>query len=206
MNMITWAFVLSSLVVIVSPGPDAALILHQVLRHQSRCAGLTTAAGMLSAGAFHAACAVTGASLILLSHPRVLWALQLCGAALLISWGLRGLWGAALGVEASVAAAPERAPCRRFVRGFACTATNPKVSVFLLTFLPQFLPAGRASAGRLALLAGTYLALGACWLVTLTEIVFQLRERLIQPRLLARIQRAAALGFIAVGVRLALGA
>jgi threonine/homoserine/homoserine lactone efflux protein len=88
-------------------------------------------------------------------------------------------------------------------RGFLTNALNPKVGVFYVTFLPQFVPAGTAPAGFVLLLAAVHAALGLLWFAALVLATRPLGRFLRRPgptRLLNRVTGTALVGF---GVALA---
>ncbi|AUG77900.1 Putative membrane protein [Kitasatospora sp. MMS16-BH015] len=213
--MISTAFLLSSLVVIIAPGPDAALILRLAFGSRGRAAPLAAAAGMITAGALQATVSVLGVSLLLTADSGLFRALQWVGAALLCYWGVRAAVGALRhppAGPAARAAAPEPADRRRaYLKGLACTGTNPKVGLFLLAFLPQFIPPGQPPVRSLAVLCAVYLTLGTLWLVALTEATTRLatllerRAPATRRPLLRWLDLGLGLAFIAFGIRLALG-
>ena len=229
--MISGLFLGTSLLVIVVPGPDATLIAQLVLRTGVRTPAAFAAAGMISAGIGHALLAVTGVSLLLSTRPAVFTALQWCGAALMLVWGVRAVLGA-LRQPAPEAAPPPDGPAaahpaddplasatgrwtpwRSFGLGAACTGSNPKVGLFLLAYLPQFVPPGAPAARSITLLATVYLSLGALWLTFLVLSIHQLHVRTLARRRTGRAQlpvrvleAVAGAVFIAFAVRLAYGA
>jgi threonine/homoserine/homoserine lactone efflux protein len=89
--MISLTFLASSAVIIVTPGPDAALVAHFVATYHRRREALAAAAGMITAGVGHATLAVTGIVLVLASRPALFTALRIVGAVVLFGWGLQSL-------------------------------------------------------------------------------------------------------------------
>ncbi|MEU9115680.1 LysE family translocator [Streptomyces sp. NPDC048483] len=180
--MISGWFLGSALLVITTPGPDAALITQLVLRTGRRAPALAAAAGMLTAGAAHAALAISGVSLVLVGRPELFTAVRWCGAAVMLLWGIRALRSALRrppppdepGTE------PGRPPpvsmWRCWLQGLLCTGANPKVGLFLLAFLPQFVPPGDPPARTMAVLAAVHLSLAALWLTVLSGAVYLLRR------------------------------
>jgi threonine/homoserine/homoserine lactone efflux protein len=203
--VISGLFLLASLVVIVAPGPDSAVIAQTVLRYGRRLPAFAAAAGMITAGAGHAAVSITGVALVVQRNASLFTGLRWVGAAVLLGWGVWALWHALRG-EPPVAPRPPPPSLRRaFLLGFASTAVNPKVGLFLLAFLPQFVPPGVAPVPALTLLAAVYLALGTAWLTVLTELVYQFRSRLFSGVGLRAAQGVAGGLFVVLAVRLALG-
>jgi threonine/homoserine/homoserine lactone efflux protein len=202
--MISALFIASSLVVIVTPGPDAALITQTVLRSAGRRPALAAAAGMITAGAAHACLSITGVSLLLRTNSALFDALQLTGAAVLLAWGAWTLRESFRPADVGGAAMPEPGGRHSFAIGFLSTITNAKVAVFLLAFLPQFVPAGHPPAATMIVLAAVYLLLGAAWLLTLIALVHRLRHRILTPTTHRYLQRLLALVLGAFALRLIL--
>lgn len=211
--IVSGLFLASSVLVIVTPGPDAALITRLVLGGAGRLGGLTAAAGMVTAGLGHATASISGVSLLVTANGTLFRAVQWVGAAALCYWGVRSLLDALrprTGTsETSAAAVPGRVAGRAFLQGLVCTGTNPKVGLFLLAFLPQFVPAGESPIRSMAVLAAVYLAIAAAWLVILTELLVRLGRLADRRGPASRAPRwvDAALGLVFVGfaVRMVFG-
>jgi threonine/homoserine/homoserine lactone efflux protein len=203
--VISGLFLLASLVVIIAPGPDAAVIAQTVLRYGRRLPALAAAAGMITAGVGHSALSITGVALVIQGNAGLFTALRWLGAAVLLGWGASALWHAFRRPPAAPPTPPPPSPWRAYLLGFVSTAVNPKVGLFLLAFLPQFVPPGAAPAPALALLAAVYLGLGAAWLTVFTELVYQFRHRVFAGAGLRVAQGVAGGVFMVLAVRLAVG-
>ena len=132
-----WLFVLAGLLLNITPGPDMALVMARSMRDGAR-AGAVAALGV-GAGAFvHIAAAAIGLSLIIAQSALAFAVVKWLGVAYLVVTGLRLLLSRPLPVEAAAAATP--ASLRAvFTQGFLTNALNPKVALFFLAFLPQFI-------------------------------------------------------------------
>ncbi|KAA2252534.1 LysE family translocator [Solihabitans fulvus] len=202
--MITAAFLLSSLAVIMTPGPDLALITQLVVRYRRRGPALVAATGMISAGAVQALLGFVGLAVLLRTNPGLFAALRWVGAAALLVWGLLA-FRAALRPAAhdpAEAVVPSR---RAFLQGFLCTGSNPKVGLFLMAFLPQFVPRSAAPAPAMALLGVVYLSMGFLWLLTWINLVHPLRHRMFAPTFVRIADALVGAVFVTFAVRLALG-
>ncbi|MFD9371548.1 LysE family translocator [Streptomyces sp. NPDC060020] len=107
------------------------------------------------------------------------------------------------GAAAVTAAGPSER--QAFVQGLLCTGSNPKVGIFLMAFLPQFVPAGMTPEAGVPLLAACYLALGLIWLLTWMRLVHRLARHLRSPRTLRIADGLTAVVFGVFALRLALG-
>lgn len=150
------AFIAATAILILIPGPNAALIVANSVAHGTR-SGLLTVAGTSSAVVVHLTLTVLGATAVLdLLAASFDW-LRWAGVAYL----------AYLGIVAWRAPAVDLAPTNRsahsmrgiYVRGFLVGLTNPKTLLFYGAFLPQFVTPGPDAARQLVLLAATFLVI-----------------------------------------------
>jgi threonine/homoserine/homoserine lactone efflux protein len=131
------AFVAAVVVLCIVPGPDMAYLLGRTVA-QGRRAGLVAAVGINAGGYAHVTAAVLGLSAILATSSVAFTVVKIAGAGYLMWIGIRTITSAAKQeADAAYNAAP--ASMRRiFVEGFLSDALNPKVAIFFLAFLPQF--------------------------------------------------------------------
>jgi threonine/homoserine/homoserine lactone efflux protein len=164
------AFLGVSLAVVVIPGPDMALIARNVLRH-GRAAGFATSAGTCTGILGWAIAAALGVSTILATSAIAFGALKLAGAAYLIYLGIATL----LTRDASVqAGADERSALqwhRAWLQGLLSAMLNPKLGVFFLTLLPQFIAPGDPPVERALQLAVLFDFIGLIWLMTYSAML-----------------------------------
>jgi threonine/homoserine/homoserine lactone efflux protein len=150
-------FVAAALVILLIPGPGVLYVVARSI-DQGRRAGLVSVLG-LSAGVFvHIAAAVAGISAILLASATAFGIVKTLGAGYLIYLGLRVLFARrkAAGVNAVV----PRAMHRLFMDGVFVSILNPKIALFFLAFLPQFVEPSRGPVPQQILLLGLiYVAL-----------------------------------------------
>lgn len=151
------AFVLASVLLILIPGPNVALIVANSLTHGVR-AGLLTVAGTSAAMVIQLSLTVAGLSglLALLSHWFE-W-LRWLGVAYLLYLGVKA-WTAETSDGRPSVQADGDAGRVMFWRGFFVSLTNPKTLFFYGAFLPQFVVPGEAATAQLGLLALTFLAI-----------------------------------------------
>ena len=226
------AFLVSSLIVITTPGPDLALITSLVLNFSRRVA-TTAALGMITAGALQAGLGAAGLAALLAARPDLFTAFRWTGAVVLLGWALLALrrsyrpGGSAAAARTAPAAPvpvepaepPSSLPAagetagkaggpsgrQAFGQGLLCTGSNPKVGIFLMAFLPQFVPAGMAPEVGVPLLAACYLTLVLVWLLTWMRLVHRLAPRMRSARLLRVVDGLTAAVFGVFAMRLALG-
>lgn len=199
-----WATFLSAAVLLnLAPGPDMAFILGQTARHGRR-GGMTAMFGVWSGAAGHVVMAALGLSAILATSALAFSVVKWLGAAYLVWLGLQALRGA--GGEASAMPANGRRSGAIYRQGVLISLLNPKVAIFFLAFLPQFVVAGAGPASLQLALHGALIIVVAALieppLVLLgARLVAALSDR---RRLGAWLERGLGMLFIGLGVRLAL--
>ncbi|MFI6392392.1 LysE family translocator [Nonomuraea sp. NPDC050547] len=189
-------FSVTALIMIMIPGPDAALIMRSSLAH-GRTAGLLTMTGGLLGLGVHAVAAAIGLSALLAASPTAFSVLRWLGVAYLFWLGVQGL-------RARAAVAPVTEPAAagtglRHVRnGFLSNLLNPKVLLFFVTFLPQFME-GAAPM----LLSAIFAALYALWFSFYNVVVDKVGALLRRPKVRARVERVTGVLLVGFALRLA---
>jgi threonine/homoserine/homoserine lactone efflux protein len=186
----------------LTPGSDTMLVVRSALV-RGRRAGLFTVLGICCGLFIHATFSALGLSVILLRSARAFETLKLAGAGYLVYLGLQSIWGAARGVprsERQVAALGGR---RAFAEGLLNNVLNPKVAIFYLAFLPQFVRVGDPVLAKSILLASIHFAEGIVWLSLVTVFVARLRSALTRPGVQRTLESLTGLVLVGFGVRLA---
>lgn len=151
-------FGVAALALLVVPGPSVLYIVARGI-DQGRAAALASALGVQVGSLVHVAAAALGVSAVLASSATAFAAIKFLGAAYLIWLGVRTLLGRE-GGGAAVRRAP-RSRRRLFGQAVVVQVLNPKVALFFLAFLPQFVDPARGSvAGQTLLLGGMLTGLG----------------------------------------------
>lgn len=169
---------------------------------QGRRAGIVSALGIAVGCLFHLVAAAAGVAVLLRSVPEAYAAVRLVGAAYLIYLGVGLIRGAGRGAGApALAAASDIAIFRQ---GVLTNVLNPKVALFFLAFLPQFIdPSGRP-AGVQTLALGLYFdAQGTAINVGIACLAGGARTAFAGPRARAWVERLSGGVLVALGVRLA---
>lgn len=157
-------FSAASLALIVVPGPSVLYIVSRSLA-QGRSAGIVSALGIEVGGLVHVAAAALGVSAVLASSATAFAVVKYAGAAYLIYLGIKKLLAGADGPTR-----PDSARGRLFWEGVLINVLNPKVAIFFLAFLPQFVdPARGAVAVQVAVLGSCFIAIA-----TLSDAVYAL--------------------------------
>lgn len=195
------AFTAAAGLLTITPGLDTALVLRTAAVEGGRRALLAGVGICLGCLVWGLAVSVGLGELLTLSR----WAygaLRLAGAAYLIYLGIRLL---ARPTTALDLAGSRRAESSNwFLRGLLTNLLNPKVGVFYVTFLPQFIPAGRSVTGFSMLLATIHAAEGLCWFALLVLATRPLSRWLVQPRVAKGLDRVTGIVFVGFGLGLLL--
>jgi threonine/homoserine/homoserine lactone efflux protein len=172
-------FATAVLVLNATPGVDFLLTVSRTLQGGVR-AGVAAALGISAGCGVHALAAAFGLAALLAVHQEAFLAIQWAGASYLVWLGL-GMWrqawrgGAARAVDASPPAS--RGWAAEFRTGVLTNVLNPKVALFFLAFLPQFVPAGSPSqTASFLLLGGWFIAQGTLFLLALVALAAQLQK------------------------------
>jgi threonine/homoserine/homoserine lactone efflux protein len=136
-------FVVASLVLIVTPGQDMILVISRSIA-QGAVAGMATATGVCSGLVVHTVVAALGLGALIRSSEALYLGLQFAGAAYLAYLGLQLL--RAPQVPLAIAGSARVRPVRMFFDGALSNLCNPRIAVFYLAFLPQFVAPGASHA------------------------------------------------------------
>ena len=156
------AFAGVSILLSITPGPDMAVVTRNALAHGRRGVILTTSGIALALVIWVTATAV-GLSALLRASGEVLLVLKIVGAAYLAYLGIRTLIESRRRPADLLAGTPPAAPAHAvFRQGFLSAISNPKLGVFFVTFLPQFVLPGQAVLPRLLVLGVTFAVSAGC--------------------------------------------
>ncbi|MFY0476590.1 LysE family translocator [Achromobacter marplatensis] len=212
------AFTLAATILTITPGLDTALVLRTAAVEGGRralMAGLGICAGCLLWGAI----AAFGLGSLLAVSTLAYNTLRICAAAYLFYLGAKLLWRTLPGrrsvqaemtstgtASASASALPYASTSATgwFLRGCLTNALNPKVGIFYITFLPQFIPAGANVLTFSLLLAAVHALLGVLWFTLLVAATRPLAKWLSRPTVMRGLDRMTGAVFIAFGLKLAL--
>ena len=197
------AFVGICLLLSVTPGPDMAVVTKNALAHGRRGVLLTTTGIALALSIWVTATAV-GLSAVLRTSSELLFALKLIGAAYLAYLGIRALIESRRKPMDLLAGTPPAAPAHVIFRqGFLSALSNPKLGVFFVTFLPQFVTPGQPLLPRLLLLGLIFAVIGWTWMNVYGFFVTRIRDVITAPRVRQWMERVTGVVLLGFGARLA---
>jgi threonine/homoserine/homoserine lactone efflux protein len=197
----TVAFLLTSLVIVATPGTGALYTIGAGLARGARASVLAAFACTLGTLP-HLVAALTGLAAVLHASGVAFQTIKYLGVAYLL-WMAWSTWRdtGALSVGEE-----ERGSWRQVIAsGITLNLLNPKLTIFFFAFLPQFVPAGSAhELPRMLLLSGVFMAMTFVVFAGYGVTAGALRDKVLtRPRLVHRIQRTFAASFVALSARLA---
>jgi homoserine/homoserine lactone efflux protein len=193
-------FLLASLAIVLSPGPDTMLILRHALG-SGRATGMATVAGVQFGLVAHTALSVIGLSVVIAASPR-LFGLIAAAGALWLGWlGVQALRGAAL-MDGATDRTLRRGALAAGRDAMLTNLLNPKVLLLFLALMPNFVIVARGNVpAQLMLLGLALIVINTVWQAALVLAADRLRLLIARPaaaRLLSRATGAVLLGFAAL--------
>lgn len=198
-----YAFIGVAALLTIIPGADMALVTKNVLM-VGRTRATLTIVGICAGCVVHATASALGLSAILATSATAFNVVKTLGAGYLIWIGIQSIRDS----RSSVAPiqsneASKRARFGPFLQGFLTNILNPKVAVFYLTFLPQFVSPGDPVLERSLLLASIHIAMGFVWLTAYAWFIDRVGAVLTRPRVKMWLEGVTGGLLIALGARLA---
>jgi len=196
-------FLAAGILLNLTPGPDTAYILGRSIA-QGREAGIASALGICVGSIFHSCAAALGLSAILATSAVAFAAIKLLGGAYLIFLGIKMLLDRRrqLSLPSNFR---RRTTIAAFRQGVFTNVLNPKVALFFLAFLPQFIdPASNMKLLAFLALGLTFVTTGTIWCLILAWFASAFSERLRENETIGQwLNRAAGALFVFLGARLA---
>ena len=195
-------FALAAFVLAITPGPDMALQMSRAINY-GRAHGFATAAGAMTGIVVHTTLVALGISVLIVAAPTAFWVLKIAGAIYLLWLAYQAVvHGGGLRLAAKAARVPTLK--ESFATGVGINLLNPKVLLFFMTFLPQFVDAGDPHASAKLVFLGLYFV--ALSIPLAVALIFG-AERLIallkrRPRLLRAVDYGFAALFGAFAIRI----
>lgn len=196
-------FLASGILLNLAPGPDTAYILGRSVA-QGRAAGIASALGITVGSIFHTCAAALGLSAFLATSAWAFSAIKLIGGGYLIFLGIKLILerGQQFRVPSGFSRSNSGAAFRQ---GILTNLLNPKVALFFLAFLPQFIdPSSTAKIPAFLALGLTFVTTGTIWCVILAWFAAAFSQRLRANRKISQwLNRAIGSLFVFLGARLA---
>ena len=200
-----WLFILSGLVLNITPGPDTAYIVGRSV--QLGCPGGVAAAAGISTGCLvHVFGTAIGLSALLMASSAAFSVLKLVGAAYLLFTGVQMLLSRPRPVVEAAEKSNETSLARVFWQGALTNILNPKVALFFLAFLPQFVSADSAHKTLAFLALGLiFIFSGTLWCFTVAALAARAAGRIRRSAgVMVWINRLLGGMFVYLGIRVAM--
>lgn len=200
-----YLFVLMCILLIILPGPDTAIVTKNTLT-VGKSGGLKTAFGTCCALLIHTSAAVLGLSAIIVKSALLFSVFKYIGAVYLIYLGMKALWSLKKKEEMATIDVNEKGKFENtscFKQGFLTNILNPKVAVFFLTFLPQFVEPGNNTFIPFLLMGITYTVLTAIWFLLYVTLINQVSAFMKKPKAQTIIEGITGSVLIGFGIKLA---
>ncbi len=191
-------FAVASLALLLIPGPAVLYIINRSVS-DGRSVAIAAVAGLEIGNFVHVVAATVGLSAVIAASATAFNVVKWIGAGYLVYIGVRTLVRRPAEMNAKVAGASLK---RSFTQGVMVNIFNPKVALFFLSFLPQFIDTDRGSAALQSLVLGsTFVAIGLTTDMMYALTASALRDKLLRGKSLPFIQRyISGTIFIALGV------
>ena len=201
-----YLFVLMCIFLIILPGPDTAIATKNTLT-AGRNGGLKTALGTSCALLIHTSAAILGLSAIIAKSAFLFSIIKYVGAVYLIYLGIKTLWTLKKKDNVEVVGMDTKKQFKTtscFKQGFLTNILNPKVAVFFLTFLPQFVNPGSNTFIPFLLMGITYTLLTIIWFGLYVYLINQVSAFMKKPKSKIIMEGITGTILIGFGVKLAL--
>ncbi len=201
-----WLFVLSAFLLNVTPGPDTLYIVGRSST-QGWHAGAVAALGIGTGAVVHICAAALGLSALLAASATAFTVVKIIGAAYLVYVGISLIRARTSTQSTKIASSDRPAPLRSiFFQGFLTNVLNPKVALFFLAFLPQFVMADAPSKPLAFLFLGAIFDVnGTLWNLLVAWSTARISSRLAAGEVFKKwFNRCVGSVFVLIGIRLAL--
>lgn len=202
MNTLYLAFIATSVLLILSPGIDTALVTRNTITYHSK-GGFFTALGIASGVLVHTLATGLGLSIIIMQSTKLYFFIKLICSLYLIYLGLTTLIKRKAKSSVLIEGEePKRGLLPLFGQGLVTNVLNPKVAIFFLTFLPQFIRGTDHFFQQALLLGCTYAALTLLWFLFYIHVMNRLKEWMTRPRVLQVMEGITGLVLLGLGINL----
>jgi RhtB (resistance to homoserine/threonine) family protein len=199
-----FTFLVLSLFVVMSPGIDTALITKRTIS-DGRIDGYKMALGITTGSLVHTFAAAFGLSALLMQSAVAFEIVKYVGAIYLIYLGLSSFISRKKKATNAENQYHDEIKKSAFKQGLFSNILNPKVAMFFLTFLPQFVKTGENATQQLIIMGVIYTLLSISWFFIYVFFINYLREWLMSPKVQRTMDKATGLVLIGFGLKLALG-
>lgn len=198
-----YLFVITCIFLIILPGPDTAIMTKNTLTGGKQ-GGFKTMLGICCALSIHTLTAIAGLSAIIAKSALLFSIFKYIGAVYLIYLGIKSLWILRNQETTDTVVESKYKNKSSFKQGFLTNLLNPKIAVFFLTFLPQFVNPERHTFMPFLILGITYIVLTVVWYLFYIYLLNQISAFMKKPKTQKVIEGITGTILIGFGIKLAL--
>ncbi len=184
--------------VVLSPGIDTALITKRTIANGKK-EGLQMAFGITAGSIVHTLAATLGISMLILQSAVAFTLLKWVGALYLIYLGIRSF------IKKPIEQPTEGklfTQGHAFKEGLLSNILNPKVAIFFITFLPQFVTAKETAMIELLMMGSIYAIVSILWFVCYVFFLYYVRKWLLSPQVQGYMEKATGIVLVGFGIKL----
>lgn len=198
-----WLFVLSGFLLNLTPGPDMALVIARSGQGGAR-AGMAAALGIGAGSLVHILAGAIGVTALLMASASAFTVLKLAGAAYIVYLGVTMIFARDAPAQRDAVIGMEPGLFRIFLQGALTNVLNPKVAIFFLAFLPQFIARDALHPTLAFVLLGlVFNVVGTTWNIVVAWGASWFARTSVATRSKRWLERTIGVLFIAAGARLA---
>jgi RhtB (resistance to homoserine/threonine) family protein len=198
-----YLFIITCVFLIILPGPDTAIMTKNTLT-VGKQGGFKTMIGICCALSIHTLTAIVGLSAIIAKSALLFSIFKYIGAVYLIYLGIKSLWTLRNQETTETVVKIKYKNTSSFKQGFLTNLLNPKIAVFFLTFLPQFVNPGSHTFMPFLILGMTYIVLTIVWYLFYIYLLNQISAFIKKPKTQKVIEGITGTILIGFGIKLAL--
>jgi len=197
-------FFTAALVLNLSPGPDLLYVISRTIAQGTKV-GLASAAGLWTGAFVHVLAVAFGLSTLLMTSAKAFAVVKYAGAVYLAYLGIQALRSRGSNFDVPASREPKVSPAQAYRQGILVDVLNPKVAIFFMAFLPQFVRPDHGSASLQLAGLGTLIILVAipvetCFVLAASRTTGFFRQH---PTTSAWLDRALGSVLVTLGIRLA---
>lgn len=195
-------FLITGILLNLIPGTDTMYILSRSIS-QGRRAGVLSICGILTGSVIHTLLAAFGLSVILTKSVLLFNVVKIIGVIYLVYLGIKMLTAKTAAFDQLSSVSPERKARKVYVQGILTSLTNPKVALFFIAFLPQFVGTTHSGPLPLIILGLTFTLTGGVWCMRLAFCSSFATDKLRKnPRVSSLLNKLTGIVFIGMGLNL----
>lgn len=201
-----WLFLISAFMLIVTPGTDTIYIISKSIA-QGKKAGILSVMGVITGVGVHTVLITSGLSIIIAKSIILFSIIKYCGAAYLLYLGIQVVMKKEIALNINPKAEPTINSRKIYIQGLITDVLNPKMILFFLTFLPQFISPEKGNPHLgLLILGATFIFTGTLWCLLLVYFSSYITQKARNNANISTIlNKISGIVFIGLGLKVGFG-